>query len=332
MPDDRIEDPWPAGGAMTAVELYSARRRAAPLLERVAFKTPRLGEFCSQRELVAQTGQAIEDWPLVILKELVDNALDECEEARIAPEVDIMVSTETGEISITDNGRGIPAPVVRDVLDYSYRVSSREAYVSPTRGAQGNALKTLFAMPFALYGKTGTVAVEAQGVRHTIRFGVDQLRQRPAIDHEITPLTAHRKGTHVTVFWPDSACSIVAAAEARFLQIADDFGWINPHLRIRVSWNGLERVNRDPSDLAWEKWRACDPTSAHWYDLARLERYNLANKVVDLGLRLTDIAGLQSEPVPRLSSTEWDKRARYIATARCHAGRDCLFVDQARRA
>jgi DNA topoisomerase VI subunit B len=140
---------------MTAAEPYSARRRAAPRLERVAFKTSRLAEFCSQRELVAQTGHAIEDWPLVTLKELVDNALDECEEARIAPEIDITVSTETGEVSIADNGRGIPAPVVRDVLDYSYRVSSREAYVSPTRGAQGNALKTLIAMPFAPTAASG---------------------------------------------------------------------------------------------------------------------------------------------------------------------------------
>jgi hypothetical protein len=244
-----------------------------PHLDRVAFKTSRLAEFCGEKELVAQTGHAKEDWPLVIPNGLVDNALDECEEAKIGPEIDVTVSTETGEINITDNGRGMPALVVRDLPDYSYRVSFREAYVSPTRGAQGNALKTLVAMPFALHGKTGRVAIEAQGVRHATRFGVDQLRQRPAIDHEIASVTAPRKGTQVTVSWPDSACSILAPAEARFLQIADDFNWINPHLRIRVSWNGRQRVRRDPSNLAWEKWRAWDQTSAHWYDLARLERY-----------------------------------------------------------
>jgi hypothetical protein len=33
-------------------------------LKRVAFMTSRLSEFCGQRELVAQTGHAIEDWPL----------------------------------------------------------------------------------------------------------------------------------------------------------------------------------------------------------------------------------------------------------------------------
>jgi hypothetical protein len=34
--------------------------------------------------------------------------------------------------------------------DYTIRVSSREAYVSPTRGAQGNALKTILAMGYVL--------------------------------------------------------------------------------------------------------------------------------------------------------------------------------------
>src|SRR5215831_8079216 len=78
---------------MSAAEAYAARRRSAPLFERVAFKTSRLAEFCGQREVVAQTGHPVEDWPLVILKELVDNALDACEEAEIAPEINIEVST-----------------------------------------------------------------------------------------------------------------------------------------------------------------------------------------------------------------------------------------------
>src|SRR5215831_10285803 len=67
--------------------------------------------------------------------------------------------------------------------------------------------------------------------------------------------------------------SILDDAEERFLQIADDFAWINPHLQIRVEWDGEIRVDRQPSCLDWEKWRACDPTSAWWYDLPRLKRY-----------------------------------------------------------
>jgi len=213
----------------------------------------------------------------VILKELVDNALDECEEAEIPPEISVEVSTARGEIAVSDNARGMPAETLRDILDYSYRVSSREAYVSPTRGAQGNALKTLLAMPFALHGASGTTVVEAQNERHIITFRVDQLRQEPVIDHQRIPLAPHKRGTSVCIGWPESACSILADAKSRFLQIADDFGWLNPHLRMRVEWDGELLVDCEPSAPSWQKWRACDPTSAHWYDLARLERYIAAH-------------------------------------------------------
>ena len=150
-------------------------------LKRVAFTTSRLAEFCGERELVAQTGHAIDDWALVILKELVDNALDACEEAEIAPEIDIKVSTDTGEIVIADNGSGLPSETIDGVLDYTVRVSSREAYVSPSRGQQGNALKCIIAMPFALDGDRGTTVIEARGLAHRITFEMDPVRRVPRI-------------------------------------------------------------------------------------------------------------------------------------------------------
>ena len=99
------------------------------------FTTSRLAEFCSQKELVNQTGHSVADWPLVILKELVDNALDACEEASIEPVIEIAVS-DNG-IVVADNGPGMAPDTVVAILDYNARVSSREAYCSPTRGARG---------------------------------------------------------------------------------------------------------------------------------------------------------------------------------------------------
>ena len=120
-------------------------------LQRATFRTSRLLDFSSEKELVAQTGHRREVWPLVILKELVDNSIDACEEAGIAPE--IIVTVDRSGITVADNGPGLPAKTIKGVIDFSVRVSSREAYVSPTRGAQGNALKTLVAMPFVLHGE-----------------------------------------------------------------------------------------------------------------------------------------------------------------------------------
>jgi hypothetical protein len=55
--------------------------------------------------------------------------MDACEEAEIAPVISITV--KRGLIVIQDNGQGIPTKTVEGVLNYSIRVSSREAYASP---------------------------------------------------------------------------------------------------------------------------------------------------------------------------------------------------------
>jgi DNA topoisomerase VI subunit B len=221
-----------------------------------------------------------EHWPLVVLKEGVDNALDAAEEAGVPPEIAISVTTAPGSISVTDNGRGIAPETITDILDYSVRVSSREAYVSPTRGAQGNALKTILAMPFALDGAAGSTVIEAHGTKHHVAFGVDHIRQEPKISRTNGPSFV-KNGTRITVHWPNAACSIVRQARPRFLQIAEDYGWLNPHLGLRVEWDGERLIDIAASDPGWRKWLPSEPTSPHWYDAARLTRYMAAHVARD---------------------------------------------------
>jgi DNA topoisomerase VI subunit B len=241
---------------------------SAVALNRTTLRTSRLMEFCSRKELIAQTGHQPDAWPVVILKELVDNAVDAAEEAGTPPVITVTVD-RTG-IIVEDNGPGLPADVVEDILDFSVRVSSREAYVSPTRGAQGNALKTILAMPFVLDGQRGRVEIEARGASHTIDFGVDRIRQRPIVEHHVDggDITF---GTRIHIEWPDSACSILEGAKAQFLQIASQYAWLNPHLTITVDWFG-ERSTEEATNPAWSKWKPSDPTSPHWYTEAHLER------------------------------------------------------------
>jgi hypothetical protein len=119
-------------------------------IERVAFTTSRLAEYCSEKELVAQTGHQSHAWPRVIIKELVDNAIDACEEAEIAPVIKVTIATgkHGKRIVVADNGPGMPSATVAGIIDYNVRISSREAYISPTRGRQGNALKTILPMAY----------------------------------------------------------------------------------------------------------------------------------------------------------------------------------------
>jgi DNA topoisomerase VI subunit B len=239
---------------------------SAPSLARVVFKTSRLAEFCSENELVNQTGHAVEGWPLVVLKELADNALDGTEEAGAGVVIDVDVSDD--RIAVTDNGPGIAPETIADILDFTSRTSSREAYVSPTRGAQGNALKTLLAMPFALDGGRGETTIESQGVAHRITFSIDPIRQEPRLVR-VCEGSLVKSGTRIAVSWPDSARSILDDARDRFLRIAEDYTWVNPHLTLTVKW---DRDGCDPvqcaipaTDPTWHKWRPSDPTSPHWY-------------------------------------------------------------------
>ncbi len=240
----------------------------APQLTRTTFRTSRLLDFLSEKELTAQTGHARAQWPLVVLKELVDNALDACEEANLVPNISVGVS-KTG-IAVTDNGPGLATETIKGILDFSVRVSSREAYVAPDRGAQGNALKTIVAMPFVLDGKHGKVVICSRGVQHDISLRADHVRQEPVIDHT-TKTTAGNNGTTIEVRWPDSARLILTGAEARFLQLADAYTWLNPHLALSINWFGKAR-SWAATSADWSKWRASEPTSPHWYKPEHLER------------------------------------------------------------
>ena len=239
-------------------------------LARKTFTISRLAEFVSESELVKQIGHPVTDWVLVILKEGVDNALDEAEEAGVPPVIEIAV--EPGSITVSDQGRGIPAKTVEKLIDYSARTSSRAAYVSPTRGAQGNALQTIIAMPFALAREDcETVVIESQGVEHRIAFATDPIRQtpKPVIERRASLV---KTGTRLTVLWPNSASSILDGAKRDFLQLAETFTWLNPHLSLALTWNGERVLSAASTSSDWTRWRPSAPTSAHWYNAETLQR------------------------------------------------------------
>ena len=242
-------------------------------IERVAFTTSRLMEFCTEKELVAQTGHESHDWLRAILKELVDNGLDNCEEAEVAPVIKVTITTgKSGKptrIVIEDNGTGIPTETITGVIDYNIRISSREAYISPTRGRQGNALKSILPMAYVLGGKIkGEAWIEARGVKHRILFAVNQIKQEPLVNN-IRTRSRVRTGTRVTVFWPDTY--EIDADEIR--DLLKQFIWVNPHLTLTFCIDRKTLLRHRASKPDWMKYRACDATSAHWYTLEQIERY-----------------------------------------------------------
>jgi DNA topoisomerase VI subunit B len=235
-------------------------------LQRETVTISRQLEYFSADELEKQTGYGRQMWwPRVIVKETLDNALDACEQAGVSPE--ITVHFRGRKLEIRDNGGGIRPETVKRLVDYATRTSDKVAYVSPTRGAQGNAWKTIFGMPYVLDGERARpITIEACDVRHQIHVRADQVQRRPHIDYRRQELSVKTCG--VAIFLErDQACLKDEEENPEFLpKLVFDCSLFNPHAPFRIREGVFEA--RDP---AWSKWSPRDPTPPHWYTLERFE-------------------------------------------------------------
>ena len=221
-----------------------------PTVERTVFATPRAAEFLELRALQAQTGQPAEAFGHVVVKELIDNALDGAETAGRAPNIDITTRTDDGItfVTVTDNGAGITPATVDDVCDFTVLVSDKARYRGPARGAQGNALKTLLGIPYAL-GITEPVVIESAGIHHELLVSIERTGD-VAVVHDTTECS-RTVGTSVTVPVP-------AKMDIDPVRWAAGAALVNPHAAINVikpdySDDDSAPVFYEPSDRAWSK-------------------------------------------------------------------------------
>jgi hypothetical protein len=232
-------------------------------VERTVFATPRAAEFLELRALQAQTGQPVEAFGDVVVKELLDNALDAAETAGRAPVIEIRTLTHNGltYVTVTDNGCGIKAETVTEICDFTVLVSDKARYRGPTRGAQGNAFKTLLGIPFAL-DVDEPVVIDSAGVRHELR--VSDAAGDVVVDHHTGP--GRSSGTAVTVPLPTDL-------EVDAERWAFGAALVNPSATITA----INRAYDDDddgatffksSDRPWSKWTPSAPSSPHWYDPA----------------------------------------------------------------
>jgi DNA topoisomerase VI subunit B len=245
----------------------NANEKNKPALTRMAFKTSRELEFFSESELTTQIGYKQGLWPLVLTKELIDNAIDACETAA-TKDPEIVVKLEKNSVTVSDNGPGIPAKIIKGVLDYSSRISDKKYYVSPTRGQLGNALKCVVAAPFVATGDKSLIEITARGWRHTIEIDLDRIAQEPKITPTVTKVD-REIGTILTIHWPEISSYFKTnyfdlyqfdRLDKAVAALVNDFAAFNPH--VSFTFNGKRRAATNPD---WRKWRTDQPPSAHWY-------------------------------------------------------------------
>lgn len=78
-------------------------------LQRATFTTNRIMEFFSEKELQMQIGYARDAWPVALVKELIDNALDACEGGGAFHRRSLSPSSRTRYMYLT-TGRACLAP------------------------------------------------------------------------------------------------------------------------------------------------------------------------------------------------------------------------------
>ena len=238
--------------------------KGAAQTARVAFTTSRALEFFTESELTTQIGYRKELWPLVLIKELIDNAIDACETAATQA-IEIGVELDKDSIAVSDNGPGIAHKIIKGVLDYNVRISDKKHYVAPTRGQLGNALKCVVAAPFVATGKKSVLEIVARSRRYTItgRTGPARAETKNHLCHDrcaaldrynFEDLLASGSKLFFESFIQDlfQYDSLSEAVEA----LIEDYAALNPH--VSFTFNKTRRAASDP---AWSKWRTDAPTS-----------------------------------------------------------------------
>src|SRR2546423_12444435 len=130
-----------------------------------AFSFNREYDYVRLDGLARATGRPAHEWDLYIVKELIDNALDADEslwrnDLRQFPSLHIRIEyisvppPQCQQLLVRVGNRALfPVQRVRDIFATQW-YTSRKAFIKGlTRGALGNALKTLLGIPYALHNR-----------------------------------------------------------------------------------------------------------------------------------------------------------------------------------
>ncbi len=244
-------------------------------------------DFIRLEGLQKLTNVTAHDWDLYILKELVDNALDADEMVQHeigSPSIRVIMEydREAHGLRVTVSNRAqFPLEFVRDLFDLEKRVSVKDYYNHPTRGAQGNALKTILGIPYALHYRFLSdynldevpLAITCGDRRVEIRLTVDELHQTVGvITEEKAEEDDIREETTVSVGIfrfvqkrPRTADELKKWAKA--------FAFFNPHASFSFTFVFLENTDaakeetfETQGDPNWKtKYDLSQPAPVTWY-------------------------------------------------------------------
>ena len=225
------------------------------VLTRKQFVTSRLADFADPKKLAVQIGHGPSWWPDVILKELVDNALDAAEGAGVAPEIAITVTGAS--ISVSDNGGGMPTKAVKQILNYVTKASIERRLCQPdARSAGQRPSDTARHAPRAdRQARPHCDREPGRSTPHHVRRRPDLARAAPRPSDR----SYRRRGRDEGHDLPAGVAEPIRPSftTPRSLSVA-----VNPHLTLSFTAPTTSlSFKHKATEPEWTKWKPTDPTS-----------------------------------------------------------------------
>ena len=258
-----------------------------------AFSFNREFDFVRLDGLRRATGRPPHEWDIYIVKELIDNALD-ADEARWRKDPaqfpSVRISMEYIRLSgppfrqlyiQVSNRAKFPVEQIEDIFATKWYTSRKAFMKGITRGALGNALKTLLGIPYAIRNRgdetwttdhTGLkpLTIHCDETEHVLRYIVDAPSQTISLEYE-KEKDIFTEGTVISVGVEGFIQEV--PRELKDIQLlAEQYHMCNPHARFHwsVEINNEEWLKEYTPDAGWSgKFRDIAPIQ--WYSLTAFQ-------------------------------------------------------------
>ena len=255
-----------------------------------AFSFNREFDFVRLDGLRRATGRPPHEWDIYIIKELLDNALDADDmlwqrDYGEYPIVDVSIEyvpipkMRAQQLLISVGNRALfPVEMIGDIFHTMWYTSRKGFIKGLTRGALGNALKTLLGIPYALRNKVADdwqptlkpMSIRCGTTEYLLQYHINELKQQVSVGCE----TRERKAVNGTVI--SVGVDNFQQEQPRTVEdlqiLAEQYHLCNPH--VAFSWSiklGDDVWTREyQPDRQWvQKFQGVAPI--HWYALTAFQ-------------------------------------------------------------
>lgn len=267
-----------------------------------AFSFNREFDFVRSARLCRTTGRPAHEWDFYIIKELIDNALDADEvvwrkEPTQTPILKVRIEFGNQQLFVqVSNRTKFPVELIHDIFA-THQYTSRKAFVKGlTRGALGNALKTLLGIPYALRNSVSgdwkpdlkPLSIIYNKQEYLPIYAVDTTNQNIRFECQKRPFNKVTEGTIISV-----ALDYFEQEKPRTLdeikRLAYQYNLCNPHANFQwlvevegEEWSVEYKVNQNWSN------KFCSSAPIQWYSitafqdlLGALHRKQVSNQKTD---------------------------------------------------